>query len=188
LPWLVRHCAWTVTRYRTLQDGHTAFLRLTGAEYLGEIAPFGKVVMAKMPVGTKLNPAKLAPRWVRAVWLGRSSLSDEHMVSCETGVRSTRTVTRVVAANQWDEKMLKFCIGLPWNPQGYTREQIMEKFDLETREKKAAANTMVVIPPGSGATFVPKKPPHGWQPVRERKLRHPARRPQTRHSVRHRGR
>ena len=31
LPWLVRHCAWTLTRYRALQDGHTAFFRLTGA-------------------------------------------------------------------------------------------------------------------------------------------------------------
>ncbi len=29
LPWLVRHCAWTLTRVKTFQDGHTAFFRLT---------------------------------------------------------------------------------------------------------------------------------------------------------------
>ncbi len=59
-------------------------------------------------------------------------------------------------ANQWDEQMLKSCIGLPWNPQGYTREQIMEKFDQGTREKKAAS-TIVVIPPGSAAAAALKK-------------------------------
>jgi hypothetical protein len=70
LPWLVRHCAWTLTRFKTLQDGHSAYFRTTGAEYRGDVVPFAEVVMAKMPVGTKLNPSKLAPRWVRAVWLG----------------------------------------------------------------------------------------------------------------------
>ena len=46
LPWLVRHCAWTLSRFKTLQDGHSAFFRLTGAEYRGDLVPFGEVVMA----------------------------------------------------------------------------------------------------------------------------------------------
>ena len=33
----------------------------------------------------------------------------------------------------------------------------MEKFDQETREKKAATSTMVVIPPGSEAAKAPKE-------------------------------
>ena len=125
--------------------------------------------MAKMPVGTKLNPSKLAPRWVRAVWLGRSSLSDEHMVGCDGGVWSTRTVRRLVAANQWDEQMLKSCIGLPWNPHGYTREQIMEKFDQETKEKKAAtSNQLLLIPPKTEAAEAQKVTSLGGGGIQQR--------------------
>ena len=64
-----------------------------------------------------------------------------------------------MAANQRDEQMLKSCIGLPWNPHGYTREQIMEKFDQETREKKAATTSqLLVIPPRTEAAKAPKLP------------------------------
>ena len=64
-----------------------------------------------------------------------------------------------MAADQWDEQMLKICIGLPWNPNGYTRVQIMEKFDQETREKKAATTSQLrVIPPRTEATKAPKLP------------------------------
>jgi hypothetical protein len=62
LPWLVRHCAWTLTRFKTVQDGHSAYFRSTGAEHRGDVVPFAEVVMAQMPVGAKLNPSKLAPR------------------------------------------------------------------------------------------------------------------------------
>jgi hypothetical protein len=94
LPMLLKYCARTLTRFKTFQDGHTALFRLTRAEYRGDVVLLAEVVMAKMPVGTKLSPSELAPRWVRAVWLGRSSISDKHMVSCDTGMWSTRTVRR----------------------------------------------------------------------------------------------
>ncbi len=64
-----------------------------------------------------------------------------------------------MAANQLDEQMLKSCIGLPWNPHGYTREQIVEKFDQETREKKAATTSqLLVIPPRTEAAKAPELP------------------------------
>ncbi len=33
LPWLVRHCAWTLMGVKTLQDGHSTYFKTTGAEY-----------------------------------------------------------------------------------------------------------------------------------------------------------
>ncbi len=46
-----------------------------------------------------------------------------------------------------------------WNPHGYTREQIMEKFDQETREKKAATTShWLVISPKTEAAKAPKLP------------------------------
>ncbi len=133
----------------TQKDWHLAYYRVTRAEYPGEVVPFAEIVMAKMTNNSKMNPSKLAPRWVPAAWLGRSSVSDEHMVGCDTNVWSTRTVRRLANPNQWDERMLKTCIGVPWCPQRYTREQIMENFDQEMREKKAAAATaaVVILPP-----------------------------------------
>ena len=70
VAWLVKHCAWIQRKSTTQHDGHSAHYRVTGAEYQGEVVPFAEIVMAKMPNNSKTNPSKLAPRWVRAVWLG----------------------------------------------------------------------------------------------------------------------
>jgi hypothetical protein len=37
LTWEVRHAAWVITRYLVKSDGATAFERLCGKEYNGEV-------------------------------------------------------------------------------------------------------------------------------------------------------
>lgn len=49
LPWLVRHAAWSMTRFKTYKDGHSAYYRLFGAEYKNTVLKFAEVCMARVP-------------------------------------------------------------------------------------------------------------------------------------------
>ena len=56
------------------------------------------------------NPApKLADRWKSGVWLGKSDLTDEHLVRTDDGVVYARSVRRL-AENSWSEENLKAVI------------------------------------------------------------------------------
>ena len=59
------------------------------------------------------NPApKLADRWKSCVWLGKSDLTDEHLVRTDDGVVYARSVRRL-AENSWSEENLKACCRNP---------------------------------------------------------------------------
>ena len=83
-------------------NGKTAIQDAFATDYRGEICPFGEVVMAKRNVsdsgaiqgGGRLMKADSA--WDKAVWLGRSDGTDEHLVGDETGVYKTRSVRRLL--------------------------------------------------------------------------------------------
>ena len=42
--WLVRHAAWTLSRYALNADGQTSFLKLMSKDYHGEVAKFSELV------------------------------------------------------------------------------------------------------------------------------------------------
>ena len=98
LPWLVRFSGWLLTTFHTQPDGHSAFYKITGAEYGHAVVPFGETVMVReaRPVDTKLNP-----RWKRGIWLGRTTTSNENIVATEDGTVVSRTVRRLPPAARW---------------------------------------------------------------------------------------
>ena len=62
------------------------FYRAMGGPYRGKLVEFGETVLAHLPeVGKGSgNPVpKLADRWKSGVWLGKSDLTDEHLVRTE---------------------------------------------------------------------------------------------------------
>ena len=70
-----------------------------GGRYRGKLLEFGESVLVHLPdVGKgSWNPApKLADRWRSAVWLGKSDLTDEHLVRTDEGVVYARSVRRLV--------------------------------------------------------------------------------------------
>ena len=74
------------------------FYRATGGPYRGKLVEFGETVLAHLPeVGKGSgNPApKLADRWESGVWLGKSDLTDEHLVRTDDGVVYARSVRRL---------------------------------------------------------------------------------------------
>ncbi len=49
-PWIVRHASWLMARFLVKATGTTAYAAVYGEEYRREIAPFGEVMMIKIPV------------------------------------------------------------------------------------------------------------------------------------------
>ena len=66
------------------------------------------------------NPApKLAGRWKSGVWLGKSDLTDEHLVRTDDGVVYARSVRRLVE-NSWSEENLMRVVETPQKPRSMT--------------------------------------------------------------------
>ena len=71
------------------------FYRAMCGPYRGKLLEFGESVLVHIPeVGKGSgNPAPtLADRWASAVWLGKSDLTDEHLVRTDEGVVYARSV------------------------------------------------------------------------------------------------
>ena len=98
MKWIVRHTAWLTPRFWG-NDAQSPFCGAMGGAYRGKVLEFGESVLAHLPeVGKGVgNPTpKLADRWKSAVWLGKSDLTDEHLVRTDEGVvvRAKRTTNR----------------------------------------------------------------------------------------------
>ena len=48
--WLVRHCAWSLTRLAMGADGQTAFKRQRGKDYDGETGCFNEAICYRIPL------------------------------------------------------------------------------------------------------------------------------------------
>ena len=134
LPWLVEHAADTINRFAVSSDGRTAFERVKGKRYHGEVVEFGRKIMYKIP--RKPEGGSMEERWVPGVWLGKRYLSDEHLVAVEDGtVCVTSTVRIMPDSESWDIDFINKMKGVPWDPRGI-------EFDNGEEQK----GDLVVIP------------------------------------------
>ena len=95
-----------------------------GGPYRGKLVEFGETVFAHLPeVGKGSgNPApKLADRWKSGVWLGKSDLTNEHLVRTDDGVVYARSVRRL-EENSWSEENLKAVVETPQKPRSMTTD------------------------------------------------------------------
>lgn len=111
-PWIVRHSSWTLARYHINKSRTTPYRVITGVDYTGEIMPFGETVMAKFP---KAPSEKSAPRWVKGIYAGKTSNSDEHLILTESGAQKYRTVRRLPVGSQYQQETFEKIRGAPWN-------------------------------------------------------------------------
>ena len=42
IAWLIRHAAWSLTRFQVKNDGRIAFVRVFGKAYTSQVLPFGE--------------------------------------------------------------------------------------------------------------------------------------------------
>ena len=66
----------------------TPYEKIRGQEYRKEILPLGERVLARRP---RANVNQLMQPWVTRLWLGRDTLSDEHLIGTAAGVMRSRT-------------------------------------------------------------------------------------------------
>ena len=113
--WIIRHAAWLLTRYLVKLDGRTPYERLRGREYRGEIAEGFETVHYKVASTQK---GKLDPQSAIGVWLGKSLMSDEHLIGTDQGIRRCRSIWRRPENKRWEKKTFEGFKGLPWQPRG----------------------------------------------------------------------
>ena len=102
-PWLVRHCAWSLTRFAIGADGQTAFKRHC----------FGEAICYRIPLRIQ---TKTEPRWeADGVFLKELDLSDEVIVGTPKGIETTRSFRRMTEDRQWNPEILRMFDGVPWN-------------------------------------------------------------------------
>ena len=112
---LLPYFGWVLSRYAVRSDGRTGYSRLKAREYTADISIFGELIWHRLPKTADLT--KLDDCWRTATCLGKSDLSDEHIMGFETGAVLARSVRRKVEGKRWYEKALKMDTGTPWNPR-----------------------------------------------------------------------
>ena len=103
-PWLVRHASRLLNRYIVHSNGRTSYEALKGRPYRGEIATIAECVWARDPT----TPSKLQAKWHAAVWLGKTEVSDEHLVAGPTRTTRVRTIKRRPESERFN---LRVCLG-----------------------------------------------------------------------------
>ena len=105
LPWTIRHATWVLTRYNVRRDTRmTPYEKIRGQKYRKEILPLGEQLLARRP-GASVN--RLLQPWVTGLWLGRGTLSDEHLMGTAAGVMRSGAVRRLQEPARWVPAALK---------------------------------------------------------------------------------
>ena len=114
LPWTIRYAAWVVTRYNVRRDTRmTPCETLRGQKYRKDFLPLGAQVLSRKP-GANVN--QLLQPGVTGLWLGRDTLSDEHLIGTAAGVMRSRAVPRLQDSVRWGPEALRAMIDTPWAP------------------------------------------------------------------------
>ena len=110
-PWLVLHASWLYNRFQdTTEFGMPPFEVLHRRPYKGVVYPLAEAILARNPFALSLP--KLRDRWQLALWLGRTVLSDAHVVGTSTGVMVTRSVRPAMK----DDKTERVYAEMQWTP------------------------------------------------------------------------
>ena len=110
----MRHAAWVYNRFhkKRANGGLTPYEKYKHRKYAQPVLQLAASVWARRP-GAALNKAG-APL-VAGLWLGRDSVTDEHVIATGAGVFRTRTVKRKPAEAEWDSDAILGMVWEPWN-------------------------------------------------------------------------
>ena len=108
MEWIITHAAFCLTHFSVGHDGMTPIERLTGRKWVRPLAELGEIVMAKLAarkIGSgkkKIQKNKLAPRSIKAIWVGQIARTGEHIVVKPNGdAVKCRTIRRVPIEERW---------------------------------------------------------------------------------------
>jgi len=152
MTWLVEHGAETLNRYHVGQDGRTAYERLKGKKYRGEMIEFGRKIFHRHP--GRVEGGSMEPRWEEGIWLGKRVRSDEHIVACTSGkVMKARSIAMKPLSESWDAAAVMAVKATPWAPGG---EKVGEEREGRRRAEEEVQDAVIVnMPERSRENLVP---------------------------------
>ena len=107
--WSFVHAAWVRNRF-AVAGGLTAYERTCNAAYTGKLVAYGEPVFAQVHAKKKGDP-----KWLKAIFLTKTSLNDMYVVASKGGVRVTRSVRRTGHEWKHDAALYADIKGFPWN-------------------------------------------------------------------------
>ena len=114
-----------------------------------EAALFRVAVSPSGKIRGRVRQGRADARFVRGIWLGKTTESDEHLFANELGVYTTRTVKRVPDSEQKRADLVRSLQGTPW-------DRLAGRSAGRPR-KKAARATPVATPPVAKETERPSE-------------------------------
>ena len=103
---LVEHGADVLNKYLVGKDGRTAYERVKGKTYSGEMYEFGRKIYHMSP--GKHSGGSMEARRCTSTFLGKLPRSDESMVFTEDGkVAKVRSIRLMLDAESWDPEMIE---------------------------------------------------------------------------------
>ena len=113
-----------------------------GAEYRGQLVPFGETVMAHWLTRSSQKV------WVRGVFVGKHETDDTYLVATEWGVIGRRTIRRLTKEACWDKAVLTGSGGSPWKaaPSAHGRGLARQRPQPHTLPIAVAADREAVEP------------------------------------------
>ena len=117
VPWLIRHAAANITRFKVRANGKTAFQLMKGYKGVMPIGEFGECVHFRQPKAIE-TVGKYEDRWQGGVYLGFDMRSGEYIVGTEDGVYRSGAVRRRPIDERWSRPIID---GIKGDPEDYMR-------------------------------------------------------------------
>ena len=122
-PWLVEHSCDLLNRFKVRKGNRTAWERIKGKPYTGEIYAFGTPVMHRM--SGPVQGGVISERWFDGIWIGLQFTSGEHMVATSDGrvVRARAVHPRPDTVKITREALNNIRVG-PWSPSEVITQEL----------------------------------------------------------------
>jgi len=156
MSWLIEHGAETLNRYTVGKDGRTPYERMKGKRYKGEMLEFGQKILHRYP--GKSEGGSMQHRWEEGIWLGKRTLSDEHIVASPSGkIMKARSVQPKPLSESWDVEAILAVRATPWSPGGLEEKKTEKEEDVTVPETRTSEDdrTVVEMPEISAQAAVP---------------------------------
>ena len=118
VPWMVKHAAAQIVRYKVRADGLTSYQKLKGRKCVEPITEFGECVLFR-PLKTLMEVKwknSWSDKYVEGVYLGNDIRTSENIVGTDHGVFRCGQIRRRPPDERWSAAVISAIKGCPQQP------------------------------------------------------------------------
>ncbi len=141
IPWLLEHTCTLLNARLRGEDGLTAWARVKGRAFNQRLLGFAEVVLYKLPSkGPMHDPdGNMGTRWREGIFLGYSRSANVYIVGTESGIVTSRSLTRRPILNRWSSERLAALKATPWSEREKPEVQVRFQEEAAVRDEQPAA-------------------------------------------------